>query len=235
MMRLLRISIAPVLSLSVLALVSAQEVPATAPANSPVVRDGHYVLQVGDELAIRVYPQSDLNEVVRVRPDGRISTVLIDDMEAAGRTSKEVDDLITGRYAKLFKDPSVTIIVREFANVKVYVGGEVGQPGTIPLVGEMTVVGAVFQAGGFRSTARTDNVVLVRNDSGKAVARRLNVARILSRGEGDVKLQPFDVVYVPLSRIAAVDRFVDQYVRQLIPVSLNAGFSYILGDRVLIR
>lgn len=235
MMRVPLLSIALVLSLGALPPMSAQQAPVPGPANSPVVRDGHYVLQVGDELAIRVYPQSDLNEVVRVRPDGRISTVLIDDMEVAGRTSREVDDLITARYSKLFKDPSVTIIVREFANVKVYVGGEVGQPGTIPLIGEMTVVGAVFQAGGFRSTARTDNVVLVRNESGTAVARRLNVERALARGEGDVKLQPFDIVYVPLSRIAAVDRFVDQYVRQLIPVSLNAGFSYILGDRVLIR
>jgi polysaccharide export outer membrane protein len=235
MVRAPRIPIVLLLSVSVLSLVRAQEPPATAPGSSPVVRDGHYVLQVGDELAIRVYPQGDLSEVVRVRPDGRISTVLIDDVEAAGRTSKELDDLITAEYTKLFKSPSVTVIVREFANVKVYVGGEVGQPGTIPLLGEMTVVGAVFQAGGFRSTARTDNVVLVRNESGNAVARRLNVKRILSRGAGDVKLQPFDVVYVPLSRIAAVDRFVDQYVRQLIPVSLNAGFSYILGDRVLIR
>jgi protein involved in polysaccharide export with SLBB domain len=235
MVRSLRIPIALLLSMSVMSLVRAQEAPVTPPANSPVVRDGHYVLQVGDEVAIRVYPQADLNEVVRVRPDGRISTVLIDDVDVAGRTARELDDLITAEYVKLFKNPSVTIIVREFANVKVYVGGEVGQPGTIPLVGEMTVVGAVFQSGGFRSTARTDNVVLVRNESGKAVARRLNVERILSRGEGDVKLQPFDVVYVPLSRIAAVDRFVDQYVRQLIPVSLNAGFSYILGDRVLIR
>jgi polysaccharide export outer membrane protein len=216
--------------------VRAQQPAQPAPPSAPsIVKDGYYVLQIGDEVSIRVFPQQELNEVVRIRPDGRISAVLLDDMEVAGLTTRELDERLTAHYTRFFKDPAVSVIVREFANVKVYVGGEVGQPGIIPLVGNLTVVGAVFQAGGFRTTAKTDSVVLLRNDAGTPVARRLNVEQILSTGGGDVKLQPFDVVYVPLSRIAAVDRFVDQYIRQLIPVSLNAGFSYILGDRVLIR
>lgn len=230
-----RIAAALVLALLSITPGRAQQSAQPPTASGPLVKDGYYVLQVGDEVAIRVFPQEELNEVVRVRPDGRISAVLLDDMEIAGLTTREVDERLTAHYGRLFKDPSVSVIVREFANVKVYVGGEVGQPGTIPLVGNLTVVGAVFQAGGFRSTAKTDSVVLLRNNGGTPVAQRLNVEQILSRGTGDLKLQPFDVIYVPLSRIAAVDRFVDQYIRQLIPVSLNAGFSYILGDRVLIR
>jgi protein involved in polysaccharide export with SLBB domain len=205
------------------------------PPSSALVKDGYYVLQIGDEVAIRVFPHEQLSEVVRVRPDGRISAVMLDDFEAAGLTTQELDERLTTHYAKFFKEPHVSVIVRQFANVKVYIGGEVGQPGTIPLLGDLTIVGALFQAGGFKSTAKTDSVMLLRNERGAPVARRLNVKQILAKGAGDVKLQPFDVVYVPLSRIAAADRFVDQYMRQLIPVSLNAGFTYILGDRVVVR
>lgn len=218
----------------VYAQVAAGASPDAPQAPNPVVRDGFYLIQTGDLLDVRVFQYPELNQEVRVRPDGRISVVLFDDVAVAGMSTREVDDLLTARYAQLYQKPEVTVIVREFANMKVFVGGEVGQPGMIPLMGEMTITGAVFQAGGFKPTARTDSVVLLRNEGGKAVARRMNVKDILAKG-GDLPLQPFDVIYVPLSRIGAVDRFVDQYVRQLIPFSLNAGFSYLFGDRVVIR
>jgi len=208
---------------------------ARAQPPAAVVKDGYYVLQSGDELTIRVFQQPQLDETVRIRPDGRISVLLLDDLPAAGRTTRELSAQLTAQFAKFFKEPQVSVIVRQFANLKVYVGGEVGQPGTIPLVGELTAAGAIFQAGGLKTSARADSVVLLRNDGGQPTASRVNLRQILSDGRGDVKLQPFDVVYVPPSRITSVDRFVDQYIRQLIPLSLSAGFTYLLGDRVVIR
>jgi len=221
-----------VLALAVVAVLPAR---AQQPPAASLVRDGYYVLQVGDELTLRVFEQSQLDETIRIRPDGRISAMLLQDIPAAGRTTQELRTQLTEQYARFFRDPQVSVIVRQFSNLKIYVGGEVGQPGTIALNGDVTALSAILQAGGLKTTARTDSVVLLRNVDGHATADRLNVKDILSTGTGDVKLQAFDVVYVPASRIAKVDRFVDQYMRQLIPLTLTGGFSYIFGNSVLIR
>jgi len=240
--------IAVLIALLVAIPVAAQQAPsaATPPAPSTaapqqgaglpsMIRDGYYVLQVGDELAIRVFEQSQLDETIKIRPDGRISAMLLEDIPAAGQTTRELNAQLTAQYARFYREPKVSVIVRQFSNLKIYVGGEVGQPGTIPLSGDITALSAIFQAGGLKTTARTDSVVLLRNVDGRATAYGVNVKEILSSGSGDVKLQPFDVVYVPASKIAKVDRFVDQYIRQLIPLTLTGGFSYIFGNSVLIR
>ena len=193
-----------------------------------------YVLQRGDEVTIKVFGQPELLENVVIRPDGQISVVLLDDVEAAGLTVAELDTRLTTGYAKFFNTPQVSVIVRTFANQRIFVGGEVGQPGAIPIVGDMRALEAVLHAGGFRPSARLDSVILLRNDGNdRATVQKLNFKDILAKG-GDVALRPFDVIYVPLSRIAKVDKFVDQYVRQLLPISLTGGFSYIFGSSVVI-
>ena len=202
---------------------------------SSVLRDGLYVLQRGDEISVRVFRLPELDDTVRIRPDGKISVPLLDNLDAAGATTKELADTLTKRYAELFKEPQVSVIVRSFANLKVYVGGEVGQPGAVPLVGDLTLVGAVFQAGGFRTTARLDSVVLVRNDGqDRPIIQKLNVKDIIGKGTPDIALRPFDIVYVPESRIRKVNRFVDEYIRQLIPITATAGFTYLMGDTAII-
>jgi polysaccharide export outer membrane protein len=213
--------------------------PTTAtPAAQAVVPDRDpstpYVLQRGDEISIKVFGRTDLDDTVTVRPDGRISALLADDVPAAGTTPAQLDEALTARYAKYFRDPEVSVVVRKFAAERVFVGGEVGTPGMLPLGGEMTVLSAIMQAGGFKRTARTDSVVLLRNSGGKAVAERLNLKALMS-GVTDRRIQPFDVIYVPMSRIAKVDAFVDQYMRQLLPITVSAGFSYLLGDSTVLR
>lgn len=224
----------PILFAALVLGVAAAFAPRTQ-AQASVVKDGYYVLQKGDQIEIRVFQQSQLDETVRVRPDGRISAILLDDLLVAGLTTREVREQLTANYAKQFREPQVSVIVKEFANLKVYVGGEVGQPGTLPLVGEMTALGAVLQAGGLKSTAKPGGVMLLRNEDGKPVATRIDLEQMVKHGAPDVPLQPFDVVYVPRSKIATMDRAVDQYVRQLIPLTLTAGFSYILGNNVVIH
>jgi protein involved in polysaccharide export with SLBB domain len=214
---------------------AALQVFAGAQAPPGLVKDGYYVLQKGDEIDIKVFQQSQLDETVRVRPDGRISAMLLDDLLVAGLTTRELREQLTANYAKLFREPQVSVIVKEFANLKIYVGGEVGQPGALPLVGDMTALAAVLQAGGMKPTAKPEGAVLLRNEGGKPVATRIDLEQIVKHGAADVPLQPFDVVYVPRSKIATVDRAVDQYVRQLIPLTLTAGFSYILGNNVVVR
>jgi len=116
------------------------------------------------------------------------------------------------------------------ANMNVYVGGEVGTPGLVSMQGRTTVAAAIIRAGGFRETARSDSVILLRQGpDGKPQATKLNVSAVLERGGADLDLRPYDVVFVPKSTIAKVDRFIEQYVRQLLPISMNAGFSYVVG------
>ena len=190
-----------------------------------------YVVQRGDELSIKVLGRPELDDTVVVRPDGRISAPAVDDVAVAGLTVAAVDEALTARLGRLFKDPQVSVIVREFARLKVFIGGEVGQPGVIAMTGgELTALAAIYQAGGFRPTARTDSVILLRQSGeAKPTTVRLDLKR-LDKDQAMTILQPHDVLFVPMSRIAKVDQFIDQYARQLLPISLTAGFSYVMGD-----
>jgi polysaccharide biosynthesis/export protein len=215
--------------------VPAQEVGPPIATTEGQPETGLYVFESGDEVTIKVFGMPQLEETVRIRPDGRISVLLVDDIVAAGLTTRELDERLTSRYAEYLRDPQVTLVVRSYANLKVYVGGEVAAPGPLPLVGKLTALGAVLQAGGFKGTARTNSVILIRNSGGdRPRVERLNLAAVYNKGEPDVPLKPFDVVYVPMSTIAKVDKFVDQYVRQLLPIALTGGFTYILGDHAIL-
>lgn len=225
--------------ISVAAFAQVKPTPPPAPASlasdltspDPMLRDGLYVLQKGDEITIKVFRLPELEETLRVRPDGKISLQLLDDIQAAGLTTKELRAKLATGYSEFFQDPKVSVILRNGADLKVYLGGEVGQPGVVPLLGDLTALSAVLQVGGFKTTAKTDSVILIRNNGHNApVVQKLNLKGALNTGKGDIDLRPFDVVYVPASRIAHVDRFMDQYGRQVVPANLNGGFTYLLGQ-----
>ena len=208
--------------------------PAAPPAVAAAPETG-YVLQRGDEITIKVYNQPDLLENVVIRPDGRISVVLLDDVEAAGLTVPELDAKLTSGYQKFFKEPEISVIVRTFTNHRIFVGGEVGAPGPVPIVGPLRALEAILQVGGFRPSARLDSVILMRNDgNNRPLIQKLNFKETLKSGN-DLLLQPYDVLFVPESRIAKVDKFVDNFIRQLIPISLTGGFTYVLGNSVILR
>jgi len=194
-----------------------------------------YVIERGDELSIKVFGRPELDDTVTVRSDGRISALLVTDLTAAGLTPLQLSVALAERYEKFFREPQVSAIVRRAAGLKVFVGGEVGQPGVVALVGELTALAAVYQAGGFKPSARTDSVVLLRDThADKPLTLRLNLKRVDVKDRATA-LQPRDVIYVPTSRIAKVDTFVDRYVRQLIPISMTAGFSYVVGHGLTVK
>ncbi len=189
-----------------------------------------YRLKVDDELTVKVFQHTEVDESVRVLPDGTISVPLANRVQAEGLTVDELRKQLVKSYANYFRNPQVSVIVRTVANLNIFVGGEVVRPGLVPLSGQMTALRAVLQAGGFKPTAQTDSVYLIRNDGkNQAVASRLNLKEVFEKGKADQLLQSYDVVYVPMSKIARLDKFVDQYLRQAIPVNLNAGFTYLLG------
>ncbi len=181
-----------------------------------------YVLQVGDELAIKFYTNPELNEEVKIRPDGMISLQLIDDVPAAGRTPAELDADLTKRYTGELADPQISVIVRTAALNRVYIDGQVAKPGPVVLSGDMTLYQALQEAGGLLDTAHRKQVILIRKGpDGKPVGRSVDIRPIQDgwNPSVDVPMQPLDIVYVPRSKIAEVDLFVKQYIRDALPIS----------------
>ncbi len=187
-----------------------------------------YRIQFGDLLDIRFFNNPEFSQEARVRPDGRITLPYIDDVAVAELTPSEVDALVTERFRRVLLRPEITIIVREFAGQRVYVGGEVTRPGLITLTGRTTALQAILSAGGFLDTARMSQVLLIRKGGNE---RHTGYALDLTQGlrvggvGNDVMLQPADVVFVPKTRIAKVNQFVDQYIRRLLPLPGSFGIG----------
>ena len=188
-----------------------------------------YILQAGDVIDIKFFYNPDLNEKVTIRPDGRISLQLIDEIEAAGLTPVQLDELLSERYSNILRQSEIAVIVKEFVGQKVYVGGEINKPGLIPIKGKLSALQAIFQTGGFKDTAELKNVVVLRGRHSDApLFLTLNLRDHLSDREvNDIFLKPYDIVFVPKSGIAKLDQFVDQYIDKLIPISMNVGFNWV--------
>jgi protein involved in polysaccharide export with SLBB domain len=186
-----------------------------------------YKLVPGDLLSIRFYGNAELNEDVPIRPDGGISLPFVGDVKAAGLTPAELNQDLTHRYTGELRSPQIVVVVKEFGSQRVWVGGEVSKPGMIVMRGPVSLFAALQEAGGLLPTARPQQVVLIRPDGdGHPLGRTIDVRPLQSgaRPEQDVMLQAMDVVFVPRSRISSVDVFVDQYIKQLLPVSPGLGF-----------
>ena len=178
-----------------------------------------YTIQSGDELAIRFFYNPELDDTLTVRPDGMITLQLIDDVKVAGLTPSAVDEILTKKYSKELRKPVLSVIVRTFTAQRVFVGGEVAQPGLIPLTAGMRPVQAVFQAGGFIGSAKPEAAVVIRKGEGnKPIPVLLDLNRAMyGLGEGaSFELQPDDIVYVPRSEIAKINKFVDEYIRGML-------------------
>jgi protein involved in polysaccharide export with SLBB domain len=194
--------------------------------NAPAAAAAPYRITVGDELEVKSFYNPELDEKVAVRPDGKISLPLIQEIVAAGKTPEELANELTQKYSAELRQPQVSVLMRTFAGQRVYVAGEVNKAGLIPLAGPLTVLQAVAASEGFTGEARLDEVYVIRRGEGNrpTVAKVDLKAAIHGDVSQDILLTPFDVVYVPRSRIANVNRWVDQYIRKNIPVDFT--FAY---------
>lgn len=199
----------------------------------PTQAPPEYRIQPGDQLEIKFFFNPELNETVLVRSDGKISLQLIDDIQATGLTPAQLDEELTRLYAQELQKPVITVLVRASTGHRIYVGGEVGTPGLLSLVPGMTALQAVINAGGFRETARPGAVIVIRKGSdNRAIPMRVDLDP--SSAEGDISLEPSDIVYVPKTFIAAANLFVNQYIERLFLYrGISLGFSYEINqDRV---
>jgi protein involved in polysaccharide export with SLBB domain len=186
--------------------------------------DYKYRIGAGDELGVRFPVNPDLNAQVTVGPDGRAVFPLIRGLKVDGLTVEEVDAALAHAYGGVLRQPLVEAQIYNYAAGQVYVGGEVQQPGARPIRGQYTVTQAVMSAGGFNEQARMGKVVVLRRrpEDGHVLMRVVDVGRALKGGQdANFLLLPGDVVFVPRSQIAEVDRIVRQYVTNALPFTMN--------------
>ena len=208
------------------------QAPAVPSVNSGVLPPlPPYRIQPGDILDIKLVLNPDLNEEVTVRPDGHISTAIVPDELAYGRTTEELTKALRHDYESDLKNPRLTVVVKSFAPTRVYVGGEVGVPGEFVTVGpNLTLSQAIARAGGVKVSGSYSKVFIVRRGPGdvpQLFATRYNNVVYARDPTADVRLAPFDLVYVPRTGVAEVYVFFNQYFQQFVPVSW--GFSYIVA------
>jgi len=311
-------------TLSVLWIFAVSSALSAAPWQNPAAAGAaassqDYVLQRGDDIDIKAYNIPEIDLSAHIRPDGKITVLLLNDVMAAGLTPAQLTATLTDGYSQHFRNPRIAVIVRGLSSenvyvggevlkpgeigirnnltalqavvdagglkentgaeatitvmrtvpgsatqyftlseqdvidkrqpdlplrsgdvvyvaktfIQVYVGGEVGRPGLVPLSGPMTLMGAIAQAGGLTTKAQSKSLVLIRkSDTGAPVVSAIATNAVFA-GKADMVLQPYDIVYVPKSKIANIDQIIDQYIRQVIPFNVSGGFTYILGQSLV--
>jgi len=179
-----------------------------------------YRLGFGDVIEVKFFNNDQFNETLTVRPDSRISMQKVGDIPVAGMTPTELSKRITETYARIIKDPEVTVIVRNFGGYQVYVLGEVKTPGSFPVQRNMTILQALALAGGHKETATLKSILLMRrNPDGTVDARRIDLSNNSPEAiqKNDVYMEAFDIIYVPKTFIANVNTFLDQAFSGVIP------------------
>jgi len=181
---------------------------------------GEYRLGYGDVLSVQFFYNSEFNQTVTIRPDGRITLPRLGDVLVVGMTPTQLDELITVKYAEIIRDPDVTVVVEEIGENVVYVLGEVNQPGGYPLNAYgTTVLGAIALAEGFKNTAKLSSVILITKDAfGSPRPERLNLTRAVGGSrENDPYLRGNEIVYVPSTFISQLNLFLEQFFTNMMP------------------
>jgi protein involved in polysaccharide export with SLBB domain len=189
------------------------------------------VLRPGDVIEVKFFYTPELDVTQMVRPDGKIALQLVGELTAEGKTPGQIRDELLSLYRSNLKDPQIAVLVKSLYERRVFVGGEVVRPGIVDMPGEMTIIEAIMAAGGFdMQEAQVENVIVIRQKGNHWQGYKLNMKAAL---RGDTT-QPFylcpkDIIYVPRTRIAEVDQWIDEHINKLIP-RLPFYFSVPLGQ-----
>lgn len=183
----------------VAAQVVAQTVPATGQMSEDPVLPADYVIGPEDVLSIVFWRDEDMTADVVVRPDGKITLPLINDIQAAGLKPEELRSRVTEAASKLVESPTVMVRVREIRSRKVFITGMVANPNNYPLTAPTTVLQLIATAGGLLEYAKSKDIRVVRSDNGRQVAFRFNYndVRQGKNLQQNIELKPGDTVIVP--------------------------------------
>jgi polysaccharide export outer membrane protein len=173
--------------------------PASSTAQKALPQDPNYIIGAQDVLDISVWKEPEVSRVVPVRPDGRISLPLLNDVQAAGLTPSQLAAQITASLKKFVTDPQVTVIVSAINSQRIYILGEVTRPGAFAMLPGMTVLQGLSSAGGFTAFARTKGIYVLRTEDGKQQKFPVNYKDVIGgkHPEQDILLKAGDTIVVP--------------------------------------
>jgi polysaccharide export outer membrane protein len=171
----------------------------SAAATQTPENDSEYKIGPQDVLRIDVWKEPEISRTVPVRPDGKISLPLLNDVQAAGLTPIQLTGTIAEGLKKYITSPQVTVSVTEINSRQIYVMGEVTRPGAFALLPKMTVLQALSSAGGFTQFARQKKIYVLRAENRKQVKHPFDYNEVVAgrNPEQNIPLQPGDVIVVP--------------------------------------
>jgi polysaccharide export outer membrane protein len=184
----------------------AQDAPQAANTSTPSVvekavveNSKDYRIGPEDVLDISVWKSPELSRMVPVRPDGKVSLPLVNDIQAAGLTPNDLRDQLTARLAEFIPEPEVAVIVREVRSIKVAVVGAVKTPGRYELKSAATVLELLALAQGLTDFASDDRIVVLRQSNGRTIRIPFNYRKVAAGDSGHENLvvQAGDIIMVP--------------------------------------
>lgn len=213
-----------------------QKHPAYQVSHTPLGQFHHWIdwepeyrLVPGDQLDIVVGSAPELSRTLTVGPDGRVVMPMSQPVMAAGRTFGEVQTALMAELGQQLRDPRISVTPRAYAPEQIYVGGQVGQPGTYTLPARVGALEAILMAGGMTSTAQGREVAILRRaPNGGMMLRTVNIrGGLLNIREYNdtVQLRRGDIVFVPATTLAEVGTFM-QNVRNALPVDFNISYQF---------
>jgi polysaccharide export outer membrane protein len=169
------------------------------PSANTVATDPDYKIGPQDVLRIDVWKEPDISRTVPVRPDGKITLPLVNDVQASGLTPTQLAAKIAEGLKKYITSPQVTVGVTEINSRRIFVSGEVARPGAFPLLPNMTVLQALSSAGGFTQFAREKKIYILRMEDGRQVKHPFNYKEAIAgkNVQQNIILEGGDVIVVP--------------------------------------
>lgn len=158
-----------------------------------------YVIGPDDQLSILFWRDKDISGDVTVRPDGKISLPLLNDVQAAGLTPDQLREKIVDEAKRYIDDPNATVVVKAINSLKVFITGQVSKPGPYPLTAPTTVLQLISTAGGLNEYAKTKGIMIMRTENGRQLALHFNYKDVI-KGKNlkqNILLKPGDTVIVP--------------------------------------
>lgn len=170
----------------------------TPDKDAPNIDNARYVIGSDDSLSITVWKEPTLSGSVPVRPDGMISMALVGDLRAAGRTPMQLADDITEKLKKYIQDPNVSVVVMADASQRIFLIGEVGHVGPIPMTPGMTPLQAIAAGGGLSPFANSKKIYILRNEGGTQQKIPFKYKEALKGDDSQsITLKPGDTIVVP--------------------------------------
>jgi protein involved in polysaccharide export with SLBB domain len=230
-----RIILKYIITLGVILLTGCADLPPIAESTTPVNNVDtleEYYLQPGDSIEIIFYNTPELNREVTIRPDGKLSFPPVGEFLVAGLTPSQLENTLTQKYKDELRQPVITVILKGFEGQRVYVGGEVKLPNVLYLTGKTNALQAIFNVGGFTDHSELSTVVIVSKAEGnQPIAKIVDLKKALTGElpESEYLLKPFDMVYVPRTKLSTGSR-VALRLWEFLPPRFGVSFGYQLND-----